>query len=746
MCNNFCANCGNKLMENAKFCSNCGKPVESLNENEPQECVPEESSAQVAESSNCNDVAETLDQPPVSPVEMDFCGRKFLFDPSIIEYNKLQKRFVQQGQLAKNAFKSYYVRNVNDFDTLYEKGLSKFLTEITDGVRFGVSVIREYGVLDVDEEAFLGVTQTNGFLETNMDYYTSIAAELRDSVEKLVSYRTQTRMLRPTTHWQGGGFGLGGAIRGALTAGVLNFGTDIVHGLGNALVDSSDRAKLKKLEAEIYQEKEHATDLMDCIEYWYEDLLKAAENILSLYQLLVSPKLDDAKAASFINEANSIVCQGGKQLSPAEYDYAIDLICQGFPYSPFGETAMTAYCTLYQIPQINKSELQTLVKFFGRERKFETKRANIDFEKLERILKDMPELNAEQIDEKIFALKKLQTSCSNIDIETHIINLGEKKALIEEGDCFDNLQKIKLTVESLMENENYDEVWQMADKNCAYAQESLRKIIWPVHDGEIDEARKAELEHRIAQGSLFAQAILAVAQYYLIKDSSESTLKKDELMAKCTKEVCELADRGVVFAMERRGFWGLAGLVPKRVGNPYLTDTVEDAISYTQKAANAGAPVSLFDLMIMYQNGRGVPENHEKKEKLARIYYPIYRNQPSPFDSPKSTSGCFITSAVCRTFGKPDDCYELTEFRAFRDGWLAAQPDGPALIQEYYKIAPGIVRQIDQEDDHREIYAAIWRDYLLPCLSFIESKQFLECKRAYVSMVNALKEKYGRSS
>ena len=38
-----------------------------------------------------------------------------------------------------------------------------------------------------------------------------------------------------------------------------------------------------------------------------------------------------------------------------------------------------------------------------------------------------------------------------------------------------------------------------------------------------------------------------------------------------------------------------------------------------------------------------------------------------------NTSGCFVTTAVCDSFGKSDDCYELTAFRAFRDNWLVKE-------------------------------------------------------------------------
>jgi len=60
---------------------------------------------------------------------------------------------------------------------------------------------------------------------------------------------------------------------------------------------------------------------------------------------------------------------------------------------------------------------------------------------------------------------------------------------------------------------------------------------------------------------------------------------------------------------------------------------------------------------------------------------------------------CFITTATCETLGKPDNCYELNLFRDFRDNWLERQPDGKALIQEYYDVAPKIVNSINKRKD-----------------------------------------------
>lgn len=108
----------------------------------------------------------------------------------------------------------------------------------------------------------------------------------------------------------------------------------------------------------------------------------------------------------------------------------------------------------------------------------------------------------------------------------------------------------------------------------------------------------------------------------------------------------------------------------------------------------------------------------------------------------RPSKGCFITTAVCDSFGKADDCYELTAFRNFRDKWLVNQSNGKNLIAEYYNIAPKIVEKINSLANSAEVYKNIWNDYLSKCLNFIESGENSKCKKIYVEMVNTLKEKF----
>ncbi|WP_099468000.1 CFI-box-CTERM domain-containing protein [Konateibacter massiliensis] len=103
---------------------------------------------------------------------------------------------------------------------------------------------------------------------------------------------------------------------------------------------------------------------------------------------------------------------------------------------------------------------------------------------------------------------------------------------------------------------------------------------------------------------------------------------------------------------------------------------------------------------------------------------------------------CYITTAVCETLGKEDDCYELVLLRQYRDHFLLKQEDGEEVISEYYNIAPTIVKRINKMSNSGEIYKSVWENYLNPCIKLIEEDKNLECKEVYYKMVRDLQKEY----
>lgn len=103
---------------------------------------------------------------------------------------------------------------------------------------------------------------------------------------------------------------------------------------------------------------------------------------------------------------------------------------------------------------------------------------------------------------------------------------------------------------------------------------------------------------------------------------------------------------------------------------------------------------------------------------------------------------CYITTAVCSSLGRADDCTELNEFRAFRDGWLAGSEDGPEKITEYYLFAPIIVRAIDASGHAPEEYRNIWEKWLSPLLQCLRGGRQEECAVGYEKMVRTLEQEW----
>ncbi|MBO6293501.1 MAG: SEL1-like repeat protein, partial [Selenomonas sp.] len=162
-----------------------------------------------------------------------------------------------------------------------------------------------------------------------------------------------------------------------------------------------------------------------------------------------------------------------------------------------------------------------------------------------------------------------------------------------------------------------------------------------------------------------------------------------------------------------------------------------------------GDAMAKNNLAYLYEKGYGVQKSSAKAFGLykAAAAEGIQEAQAglerlTKKNSEKKRGGCFITSAVCRSFNKSDDCYELTMFRKFRDGWLLNQADGELLVKEYYIVAPLIVEHINLNSNSDEIYNGIWIHYLRPCLKYIELGENLRCKEKYIAMVNSLREKF----
>ncbi len=100
--------------------------------------------------------------------------------------------------------------------------------------------------------------------------------------------------------------------------------------------------------------------------------------------------------------------------------------------------------------------------------------------------------------------------------------------------------------------------------------------------------------------------------------------------------------------------------------------------------------------------------------------------------------GCFISTAVVSNFNLPDDCRELNILRRFRDTYMRCTPERQQEVEEYYRIAPGIVEAVSQRADASDIWRALWASHLAPAIAAIECGDDDRAHSIYRDMVAAL--------
>jgi len=64
------------------------------------------------------------------------------------------------------------------------------------------------------------------------------------------------------------------------------------------------------------------------------------------------------------------------------------------------------------------------------------------------------------------------------------------------------------------------------------------------------------------------------------------------------------------------------------------------------------------------------------------------------------------------------------------------------VIQEYYDVAPTIVKHINRRENAEDIYRGIYETYLRTCIGLIREDKNEQCRKVYTDMVYELEDKY----
>lgn len=234
-----CPDCGKMISDKAKTCPNCGCPSDyfAVSEENSQIQKQEKGSVKV---------------PDQKRVVFRFGGQEFSYLEKDSDCIKAMGYYLTVAELMK------YIADVV-YDELGEIGavlrdlpdvMGDFMQEFVFDVMGGFF----YQLGDsISVEQFLRKYENRYTMQYEV-YYSDIVeeyAKIRQDEAKLAEYRSAVKASRG--RWTGGGFGLKGAVKGAVTAGMLNCGADFLHSFGDAADERRDSLEIKKKLKELYK-------------------------------------------------------------------------------------------------------------------------------------------------------------------------------------------------------------------------------------------------------------------------------------------------------------------------------------------------------------------------------------------------------------------------------------------------------------------------------------------------------------
>lgn len=272
----YCANCGAKMFLASKYCTKCGTPyVEIPDEDEFLNSIDSEESIEKREE---EDIAEKIGKAKDPPsIVIDFYGRTLEYNSSVKLYIDSQQIFTYRTKEATEKFDRIYVAKVKDFATLIDEGFQAFIDTSKYLLLAACEFVNRNGGYAEPSDLLEKIPRYNPFISV-MEYYMNLGSKLTELVEKMGDRRAL--LYSSGAHWRGGGFGVVGAISGAVTAGAMNLGLHAIRNLNDSIRERNDIKKLLEIENSIYKEKDHRKLMTDGLRAYGEQLFQISFDFL----------------------------------------------------------------------------------------------------------------------------------------------------------------------------------------------------------------------------------------------------------------------------------------------------------------------------------------------------------------------------------------------------------------------------------------------------------------------------------
>ena len=252
-----CPDCGKMVSGRAEVCPNCGCPSSYFEEGIIDEGEVKEEEI-VEEKDDEIKIDEEDDGLSLKKLDgFSILGQEKYYDESQKLYIDMMKLHNRKAALYEKELEDRYAK-AKTMEKVWEEGTPWVEKIINNTVNENVKILYEYDIY-IRTDEFKKKFNINYWdkIKGIVDAYDSVIHEANE-YQQMKEYERAGR-----GRWQGGGFGLRGAISGAIKAGMLNAVTDAGRAIGDSIVDSRDNSKVAQATQRLYNAEETKKELCD---------------------------------------------------------------------------------------------------------------------------------------------------------------------------------------------------------------------------------------------------------------------------------------------------------------------------------------------------------------------------------------------------------------------------------------------------------------------------------------------------
>jgi hypothetical protein len=199
-------------------------------------------------------------RPQENDMTLELNNEKITVAPGRLVYNQTRVKYISLADSAAERFGSSYHATFKNMDDVHKHCTEIAYSFVREAVEVALQDLVKLGIYDIDNNAFYDFLEPYFTWPEDFSKIDDAYMEIVLKAGELDAYRTERRQSRG--RWVGGGFGISGAVKGALYAGAANAATNLLHGGVNMLAKGVSAIADENKKQELFKNPQTRTGLV----------------------------------------------------------------------------------------------------------------------------------------------------------------------------------------------------------------------------------------------------------------------------------------------------------------------------------------------------------------------------------------------------------------------------------------------------------------------------------------------------